>query len=102
MCSVLGPTPASAARQFCSHFIGKTLVTWPHLTAREAWRCSLAGRRDYARPKEEGESGFWQTTFGLLYRVGPHLEKLKTNCWDNPGSSASTNEQIMKRHAGRR
>lgn len=48
--NVLRPPPpilGNATHQFCSYFIGKTLVTWPCLIAGKTWKDSLAGYHVY-------------------------------------------------------
>lgn len=52
--------PRRGADFFCSYSVGKSLI-WPHLTARKAGNCSIAGQ-SYA---SEGENRFWWTAGSL-------------------------------------
>lgn len=57
-------TPRNGTEIFCSYSVGKNLVLWPQLIAREAGNCSVAGQ---SCAQEEGGNKFWWTTGSLCH-----------------------------------
>lgn len=49
---------------FCSYSISKNFVTWPHLDARKAGRCSLCAVKCPAENSITAEEGWWGRGLG--------------------------------------